>query len=484
MNLHEYASYDALGLAELVRSKSVTPRELVECALRANALVNSKVNAIIGIVPDWELQLNQCYSDAPFLGVPFLIKDLGLQAKGVPCDFGSRLFRGAYIAPQDTELMSRFRKAGVVTWGRTNTPEFGFANTTEPVLYGPTRNPWDTTRSAGGSSGGSAAAVAAGIVPIAHGNDGGGSIRIPAAACGLVGLKPTRGRTPVGPLAGEPVHGMAIDHIIARSVRDSAAMLDAVEGPALGDRFVISGPHRPFLEEVSTAPRRLRIALSTDGRRYGNAEPECVEAVRDAGRLCVSLGHDVEEAQPDFDDDAFHTTNAIYWCSSLAGGVTRFAQFLGRRPSPDNLEATVWTCFQYGLTLKAIDLELADFHANGICRSVGSFFGRFDVLVTPTLRASPLKLGTLNADDPNFGPLEWLQANFAVSPFTALYNMTGQPAISLPLAESRDGLPIGVQFAASYGDEATLFNLAGQLEVASPWTRRKPGVHLSRLAPS
>jgi len=482
MNLNEYASYDALGLAGLVRSKSVTPRELVECALRANALVNSELNAVIGTVADWELQLDQYCSDGPFFGVPFLIKDLMLQAKGVPCDFGSRLFSGAYIAPQDSELMSRFRKAGVITWGRTNTPEFGLAPTTEPKLYGPTRNPWDTTRSAGGSSGGSAAAVAAGIVPIAHGNDGGGSIRIPAAKCGLVGLKPSRGRTPVGPLSGDPLHGMAVEHIMSRTVRDSAAMLDAVEGPAPGDRFVISRPRRPFLEEVSTAPRRLRIALSTDGRRYGSVEPECVDAVRKAGTLCVSLGHDVEEAQPDFDCDAFHTANALYRSSYLAGGVTRLARALGRQPSPDNLEATVWTCFQYGLTLKAVDLELANFLANGICRSIGGFFTGFDILVTPTLGSLPLKLGALNADNPHFGVLEWLQACFTIAPFTALYNMTGQPAISLPLAESSRGLPIGVQFAAPYGDEATLFNLAGQFEVASPWAHRKPGVHVSCLA--
>jgi amidase len=468
MKLNEYASYDALGLVGLIRSKSTTPGELVECALRANTLVNPELNAVIATVPDWELQLDQRYSDGPFFGVPFLIKDLMLQAKGVPCDFGSRLFRGAYIAPQDTELMSRFRKAGVVTWGRTNTPELGFASTTEPILYGPTRNPWDATT--------------AGIVPIAHGNDGGGSIRIPAAKCGVVGLKPTRGRTPVGPLAGDPLHGMAIEHIISRSVRDSAAMLDAVEGPGVGDRFVIPRPRRSYLEEVSAAPRRLRIALSTDGRRYGKVDSECVEAARKAARLCVSLGHDVEEAQPDFDDEAFHSANAVYWCSSLTGGITRFAHAVGRQPSPENLEATVWTCFQHGLALKAIDIEVADFHTNRICRSVGSFFARFDILLTPTLRTPPLKLGTLNADDPDFSAEEWLHACLAVAPFTALYNMTGQPAISLPLAESVNDLPIGIQFAAPYGDEATLFNLAGQLEVASPWAHRKPGAHVSRFA--
>jgi amidase len=482
MNLQEYASYDALGLSKLVRSKSVTPAKLVECALGASALVNPKLNAVIGPVPDWESQLDQPLSDGAFFGVPFLIKDLMVQAKGVPCEFGSRLFRGAYVAPRDTELMSRFRKAGVVTWGRTNTPEFGCAPITEPILYGPTRNPWDTARSAGGSSGGSAAAVAAGIVPIAHANDGGGSIRIPAASCGLVGLKPTRGRTPVGPLAGDPLHGMAIEHIVSRSVRDSAAMLDAVEGPGIGDRFVIPRPRRSYLDEVSTAPRRLRIAISTDGRKYGSVDSECAEAVREAARLCASLGHDVEEARPDFDDEAFHDVNVVYWCSSLAGGITRFAHALRRQPSPDNLEATVWTCFQHGLALKATDIELAHFHTNLICRSVGGFFARFDVLLTPTLRTPPLKLGMLNANDADMTAAGWIEACMRIAPFTALYNLTGQPAISLPLAESLDGLPIGIQFAAPYGDEATLFNLAGQLETAAPWSHRKAGVHVSRLA--
>jgi amidase len=482
MNLSEYASHDALGLAKLVRSRSITPAELVECALSANALVNPKLNAVIATVPNWESQLDRQHSDGAFFGVPFLIKDLMLQAKGVPCEFGSRLFRGAYTAPLDTELMSRFRKAGVIAWGRTNTPELGCAPITEPLLYGPTRNPWDTTRSAGGSSGGSAAAVAAGIVPIAHGNDGGGSIRIPAASCGLVGLKPTRGRTPVGPFAGDPLHGMAIEHIISRSVRDSAAMLDSVEGPGIGDRFVIPRPRRSYLEEVSAAPRRLRIAVSIDSRQYGTVDAECADAAHEAARLCASLGHDVQEARPDFDNEAFHDVNVVYWCSSLAGGIMRFAHALGRQPSPENLEATVWACFQHGLTLRAIDIERADFHANLISRSVGGFFARFDILVTPTLRSPPLKLGTLNANASGMTASGWIEAALTVAPFTALYNVTGQPAISLPLAESRDGLPIGIQFAAPYGDEATLFNLAGQLEMASPWSHRKAGVHASRFA--
>jgi amidase len=445
-------------------------------------LVNPQLNAVIATVPNWESQLDQQRSKGAFFGVPFLIKDLMLQAKGVPCEFGSRLFRGAYVAFQDTELMSRFRKAGVVTWGRTNTPELGFAPVTEPILYGPTRNPWDTTRSPGGSSGGSAAAVAAGIVPIAHGNDGGGSIRMPAASCGLVGLKPTRGRTPVGPFAGDPLHGLAIEHIISRSVRDSAAMLDAVEGPGIGDRFVIPRPRRSYLEEVSAAPRRLRIAVSTDSRKFGNVDSECAEAAREAARLCASLGHDVEEARPDFDDEVLHNVSVIYGCSSLAGSIPRFAHAVGRHPSPDNLEATVWTAFQHGLTLKAIDIELADFRTNLITRSVARFFTRFDVLVTPTLRSPPLKLGTLNANNPDMTAAGWIEACLSVAAFTALYNMTGQPAISLPLAESADGLPIGVQFAAPYGDEATLFNLAGQLEMASPWSHRQPRVHVSCFA--
>jgi len=482
MNLPEYATYDALGLAELVRAKSVTPEELVECALAANARLHPQINAVIATLPDWKSGIDRKLADAPFFGVPFLVKDLFLVMKGVPCDMGSRFVKGAFVPPVDTELMQRFRRAGVVTWGRTNTPELGFAPTTEPLLYGPSRNPWDPTRTPGGSSGGTAAAVAAGIVPMAHGNDGGGSIRIPAAFCGLVGMKPTRGRVSPGPFVGDPLHGMAIEHVLTRTVRDSAAMLDAVEGPSVGDRYVIPRPQRPYLQEVSAAPRRLRIAFSANGGASATVDPECVAAVHAAAKLCASLGHEVEEAFPSFDGQSAWDASVIYWTASMAGMISRLALMLNRKPSPENLETSVWAAYQHGLSLKAIDLERADALTNMVCRAVGQFFTRFDVLVTPVAAIPAPKLGTLDANAEGMTAQRWFETCIAATPFTGLFNMTGQPAISLPLAQSRAGLPIGIQFVGGHGDEATLFNLAGALERAAPWAARKPALHASRAA--
>jgi amidase len=482
MHPAEYADYDALGLAELVRAGSVTPEELVACALAANAALHPQINAVIATLPDWRSAIDRRFADGPFFGVPFLVKDLGVLMKDVPCDMGSRLVHGAFVSPIDTDLMQRFRRAGVVTWGRTNTPELGFAATTEPLLYGPTRNPWDPARSPGGSSGGTAAAVAAGIVPMAHGNDGGGSIRIPAAHCGLVGLKPTRGRVPVGPLAADPLHGMAIEHVLTRSLRDSAAMLDAVEGPGVGDRYVIARPRRPYLQEVSEAPRRLRIAFSAAGPGAAPVDADCVDALRAAAELCAALGHDVEEAYPAFEWPVFFDASVLYWSASLAGTIGRLARMTGRTPSPENLETSVWAAFQHGLSLKAVDLERADAQANVICRAVGQFFTRFDVLMTPTFAILPPKLGTFDANAPGMTAARWFEAGIAAGPFTGLFNMTGQPAISLPLGQSAEGLPIGIQFAAPYGDEATLFNLGGALEQAAPWAARRPAIHSSRAA--
>jgi len=480
MNLQEYTTYDALGLAALVRAKSVTPEELMACALAAHARLNPQINAVIGTLPDWKSGIDPKLADAPFFGVPFLVKDLFLLMKGVTCDMGSRLVKGAFVPPMDTELMQRFRRAGVVTWGRTNTPELGFAPTTEPVLWGPSRNPWDPTRTPGGSSGGTAAAVAAGIVPMAHGNDGGGSIRIPAAFCGLVGMKPTRGRVSPGPFVGDPLHGMAIEHVLTRTVRDSAAMLDAVEGPSIGDRYVIPRPQSPYLQEVSAAPRRLRIAFSATGGASGTVDAECVEAVHRAAKLCASLGHAVEEAFPSFDGQGAWDASVVYWTSSMAGTISRLALMLGRKPSPENLETSVWAAYQHGLSLKATDLERADALTNMVCRAVAQFFTRVDVLVTPVAAMPAPKLGTLDANAPGMTAQRWFETCAAATPFTGLFNMTGQPAVSLPLAQSREGLPIGIQFVARHGDEATLFNLAGELERAAPWAARKPALHASR----
>ncbi|TAK53240.1 MAG: amidase [Gammaproteobacteria bacterium] len=481
MRLDEYARCDGLELARLVRAGEVTPRELAAMAQAAIAAINPQINAVIGRIEPTDPDFAGIPADAPFAGVPFLIKDLVLHARGVPCDMGSRLVHGGFVAPADSDLMQRFRHAGFITLGRTNTPEMGFNASTEPLLYGPTRNPWNPAHSSGGSSGGSAAAVAAGIVPVAHANDGGGSIRIPASCCGLVGLKPTRGRVPVGPDFGDALHGLGIELVVSRTVRDTAAALDAVEGPGCGDRYVIPRPRRPYLAEIARKPKRLRIALSSAVDSHSDpADPACVRVLELAAARCRELGHRVVEAAPVYDADVFHRANLIYWCSFCTAAVAGTAQMLGRQPSPDNLEASLWANYQHGLTLKALDLELADVLMNQVCRTVAPFFERYDVLLTPVLGVPPLKLGVLNANDPRLDAQGWYDHLFRFMPYTALYNMTGQPAISLPLGQSPDGLPIGVQAVARYGGEATLLALAAQLEEAMPWRGRIPPIHVSR----
>lgn len=478
MKFEEYASYDGVGLAALVRRGEVSAAELAQIAQAAIDGLNPKINAVIGRIAAAPPAGDAA---APFHGVPFLIKDLVMHAQGVACDMGSRLVAGAFVSPIDTELMARFRASGLVPLGRTNTPELGVCATTEPLLYGPTRNPWDPTRSPGGSSGGSAAAVAAGIVPLAHANDGGGSIRIPAAQCGLVGLKPTRGRTPVGPETGQPLHDLGIEHVVTRTLRDCAAALDAVEGPAPGDRFAIARPARPYAEEVRHAPRRLRIAFHADGGAHAVIDPQCRAAVEAVAKQCEALGHAVEPARPEYDEAMLDRANLCYWTSFLAGAISGLAAMLGRTPSADTLEACVLACYQHGMGLRAVDLEEADMLANIVCRSVAPFFERYDLLLTPVTAAPPIALGVMDCNRAGLDAQGWLRDVFRHVPFTALYNVTGQPAISLPLATSSEGLPLGVQLVGRWGDEATLFNLGGQLEQAMPWNARRPAIHVSTL---
>ena len=473
MKLDEYTLYDGLGLAELVRSRQVSAEELAATAQTAIEKVNPTLNAVIGRVEPPAASR----PDALFAGVPFLIKDLVLHAEGVRCDMGSRLVNGTFVSPHDTDLMRRFKSAGLVTIGRTNTPELGFSLTTEPLLYGPTRNPWNTRRSPGGSSGGSAAAVAAGIVPIAHANDGGGSIRIPAAACGVVGLKPTRGRTPTGPEYGQPLHGLGIEHVVTRTVRDCAAALDAVQGSGVGDPFIIPPPARRYADEVGAAAGRLRIAVSLSGLMGVKVGGEMRDELMRVAHQLESLGHEVSEASPKFDEAMFHKANLIYWCGFLAAGVLGISQVNGRKPSPETLEATTLACYEHGLSLKLVDLEMADAFANIVCRSVAPFFGEYDVLLTPTMAGAALPLGFTKGNDPSLGAQGWYDHLFTNAPFTGLYNMTGQPAVSLPLGVDSEGLPLGMQFVARYGAEDMLLRLAAQIEAALPWASRRPSVH-------
>jgi len=477
MNLSDYIEYDAIGLAQLISSGQVSAHEVQQVARQATLAVNPALNALVGELFDKPLPYA---ASGPFAGVPFAMKDLVLHAQGVPTRLGSRLTGQGVAFPYDTDLMTRFRQAGLATLGRTSCPEFGFNASTEPLSNGPTVNPWDTSRSSGGSSGGSAALVAARALPVAHANDGAGSIRIPAAWCGLVGLKPTRGRTPVSPDYDELVSGLAIEFAVTRTVRDAAALLDAVNGPGIGDKYEIASPARPYTEEVGTPPGQLRIALTSRAWSGVAVEQEHVQAVESVGRELLSLGHRVEEASPPLDWEAFVASQLPLWTTSLAGSAVGLAAVLGIELGPEVLEAVTLTCVEHGRRTTALDLFAAQRTGNFINRAVGAFFRDYDVLVTPTVATLPPPLGYLNQNDPTLDPRGWLDKGFAVVPFTPLFNATGQPALSLPLAQSSTGLPIGIQCVARYGDEATLFRLAAQLEQALPWASRRPPVVAAR----
>ena len=471
MKLNEYVNYDGLGLAELIRNREVSAAEVIDCAGQAIDSVNPQINSII---EQFTAPLSANRSpDAPFQGVPFLIKDLALHAKGVLNEFGSRLAQSVRFN-HDTELMKRFRDAGLQTMGRTATPEFGYCITTEPIINGPSRNPWDLQRMPGGSSGASSAAVAAGIVPLAHANDGGGSIRIPAACCGLVGLKPTRGRVSPGPDTGEPLSGLAVDFAVTRSVRDAAALLDAVHGHSAGDPFIIAPPQIPYLQQIRKPPQPLRIAYTSTSWSGSEVDADLKSAVEKTAALCEQSGHEITEATPVFDWQDFFGATVVYWAANLPVFIDFFANMTGRKPDETTLEATTLACYRQGKGLSAGQLLRAQGTANHICRSVGAFFEEYDLLLTPTTAKPALPVGFINANDASFDAQSWSKHLFDYCPFTPLFNMTGQPALSLPLQRTAADLPLGMQFAGRFGDEATLLQLAAQLEEAAPWPRTAP----------
>ena len=368
MNLSDYIEYDAIGLAQLISSGQVSTHEVQQVARQAIEAVNPALNALVGELFDEPLPYA---ANGPFAGVPFAIKDLVLHAQGVPTRLGSRLAGQGVAFPYDTDLMTRFKQAGLATLGRTSCPEFGFNASTEPLSNGPTRNPWDTSRSSGGSSGGSAALVAARALPVAHASDGGGSIRHPSAWCGLVGLKPTRGRTPVGPDYDERLSGLAIEFAVTRTLRDAAALLDAVNGPGTGDKYEIASPARPYAEEVGTPPGHLRIALTTRAWSGVPVEKEHVQAVETVGRELISLGHRVEEASPPLDWEAFVASQLPIWTASLADSAVGLAAVLGVELGPDVLEAVTLSSVEIGHRTTALDLYAAQRTSNFINRSVG-----------------------------------------------------------------------------------------------------------------
>ena len=470
----DLAFLDATAQAELVRRGEVTPLDLVDAAIARIERANPVLNAVV--TPTFDRARETARGelpDGPFQGVPFLLKDLSAAWAGVPMTSGSAFLRD-FVPPVDSVLVQRYREAGLIFLGKTNCAEFGFLPTTEPALFGPTRNPWDVDRTPGGSSGGSAAAVASGMVPLAHGNDGGGSIRIPASCCGLVGLKPTRARITHAPLVGDIMGGLVVDHALARSVRDSAALLDATVGPAPGDPYAAPEFARPLLAEVGADPGRLRIAWSARNAIGAPVDPECVRAVESAARLCEDLGHDVEEAEPALDGAVLYESFFAVWLSGHAWGIEGMARTIGREPEHEELEPLTWALRRVGREIRAADYLLAVTALQRIAREVAAFFTRCDVWLTPTLAAPPVPLGTFDRRSTDAVAVFRQASEFV--PFTPLFNATGQPALSLPLHWSDAGLPIGVQLAAPYGEEATLVRLAAVLEEARPWADRAPPV--------
>ena len=473
MHVSEYMEYDAVGLAQLIKSGQVSAQEVEQLARQRILAVNPTLNALVGDLFEEALPAS---TEGPLAGVPFVVKDLSLHAAGVRTGMGSRLAGEGIVFPHDTDLMTRFKQAGLVTLGRTATPEFGFNATAESLANGPTHNPWDTTRSTGGSSGGSAALVAARAVPVAHGTDGAGSLRIPAAWCGLIGLKPTRGRTPPGPDSDERLSGLGVDFALARTVRDVAALLDVASGPGVGDKYSAAPPERPYTQEIDAPPGQLRIAMTTRAWSGVPVDREYADTVSMVCRELTALGHDVEEASPQLDWEAFVDANIPLWTASVADSALGLARSRGIDLGPDVLEAVTLASVEYGSRLTAVDLLRALKLCGAITRSVSPFFHTYDVLVTPTVAGPPPPLGYLNQNEAGLDPRSWLNKLFALIPFTPLFNMTGQPAISLPLGQSSEGLPIGVQLVARYGDEATLLRLAAQLEQALPWKQRRPSL--------
>jgi amidase len=464
----DFTFLDATAQAELVRQKEVKPIELVEAAIDRIEGLNPTLNAVI--TPMYELARDAAVEklpDGPFTGVPFLLKDiLGIYA-GVRMTLGSKSLQG-FVPDHDSELVARFKRAGLVIVGKTNTPEFGILPTTEPLLFGPCRNPWNTDHTTGGSSGGSAAAVAAGMVPMAHGNDGGGSIRIPASCCGLFGLKPTRARNPLGPDFGDVMSGLVAEHALTRSVRDSAALLDATAGPDVGDPYWAPPPERPYLQEVGADPGRLKIAFTTRAGADVKVDADCVQAVEDTAKLCTELGHEVEEKTLPLKAEVLFDAFSVLWSAGTASTLKMLGDVR------EQVEPLSWALKEMSEQFSAADYILAVQTLQSVSREVARFFQDYDILLTPTLAEPPLPLGAF--DSPPDNPLHGFYRSAMFACFTPVCNMTGQPGMSVPLFWNADNLPVGSHFIGRFGDEATLFRLAAQLEEARPWADRRPAI--------
>ncbi|AUG42947.1 amidase [Pseudomonas chlororaphis] len=475
MSFSEYATFDAVGLADLVRTRQVRPSELLEEAIRRIEAFNPAVNAVVYKAYDkaraQAAEQDKAPATGALHGVPFLLKDILGDCQDLPSTLASRMLQ-ARVMPQDCELVKRFRQAGLVFVGKTNAPEFGILPTTEGAFYGPARNPWNLEYSTGGSSGGAAAAVATGMVPAAHGNDGGGSIRIPASCCGLVGLKPTRARNSLAPDFGELLSGLLDEHVLTRSVRDSAALLDATHGVVPGDPYRAPPMQGRLLDQLGREPGRLRIAFSSTDPAGRPLHPDCIAAVESTARLLESLGHHVEEAAPQLDLQSFAEAFSALWFSGIAFAVELMSLQLGRGPLPGELENLTQAVHQRGLGVSAVEYQMSELVLQQVGREMARFHQTYDCWLTPTLARPPLRNGVVDIHSSDlentYGPL------IDYSPFTAIHNASGQPAISLPLHWNAEGLPIGLMLSAAFGEEGLLFRLAGQLEQARPWKDRRP----------
>jgi len=484
---------DATAQAERVRRGEVHPTELVEQAIAAIEQVNPTLNAVIHrMYEQARAAAKRALPDGPFRGVPFVVKDLDGWLAGEPYTQSCRLSKD-FVPTEDAEIIARMKRTGVIIVGKTNTPELGLLGITEPALHGPTRNPWNPDHTPGGSSGGTAAIVAARAVAMGHGGDGGGSIRIPASACGLFGLKPTRGRNPLGPVIGEAWGGYVQPGVITRSVRDCAAMLDATQGPDPGAPYASPPRARPYVDELRTPPRKLRIAFSTGAQLGRDTHVDVRTAVTDAAALCASLGHELEEAVLPIDKDALVAAYFTQIAVGTAAAVEYTGTWVGRTPRPADFEPETWLLATIGRKLSALDLQRSRDACQAAGRQLARFFQRYDLFLDGTLAYPPIKVGQLAlkpAEKAALAALRVVSPKFvldkvlaelgtnalAMTPNTQVANQTGVPAMSVPLWWNPAGLPIGVQLTAPFGDEATLFQLAAQLEGARPWTARIPPI--------
>ncbi len=474
LSVEEYEKQDGLGLAALVSSGEVSAEEVLETAIARADSLDPAVNALSQKLYDHGRKAIEAgLPDGPFRGVPFLLKDLGALLNGEITTQGSRLFK-EFRAEKDSTLVGRYKQAGFVIFGKTTTPEFGFATSTETSLTGDTCNPWDPTRSSGGSSGGAAAAVAAGILPLAHASDGGGSIRIPASCCGLFGLKPTRARVPAGPDYGEGWGGLATQHVVSRSVRDSAAALDVAAGPEAGDPYWAPPKTGSYLAELGQSPGQLRIALQRKPLNDAEVDPDCLAAVEKTAALLESLGHRVEEAMPPGDGEELGQAILRVAACNLSLSLKTYGRLRGKAVTAEEVERVTWDCVKLAEELSVEDYPAAinSFHRQG--RAMANFHRTYDLLLSPTLATPAPKLGPLHmngTDLETFGKLVG-----AMSPFTAVMNMSGEPSMSLPLGWTENDLPIGVMLSAAFGREDLLFRVAAQVEEAAPWWDRRPSL--------